>query len=137
MKAQNKTVETDASVAKFLAAIKDKKRREDCTALVKLFAEQTAFEPKMWGIAIIGFGTYHYVYESGREGDAPLLGMASRSNAIVLYLGCEFEGADKLLEKLGKYKRGKGCFYIQKLEDIDLNVLGKLAKKSVTIKKKK
>jgi hypothetical protein len=134
--AKNKTVETSNSVTAYLKAIADEKRRKDCTAIVELFATQTGFEPKMWGAAIVGFGTYHYKYESGREGDAPLAGLSSRANAIVLYLGSSFDQREELLKKFGKHKTGKGCIYIQKIEDIDMAILSRMVKNSVTNTKK-
>ena len=118
-KAQNKTVETGDSVPAFIAGIKDSQRRADCKAIVDLARETTKFEPKMWGPAIIGFGSYHYKYESGREDDAPLMGLASRSNAIALYLSGSFDGREALLAKFGKHKAAKACLYIQSLADID------------------
>lgn len=135
--AQNKTVETGNSVAKFLSAIKDKKRREDFSAIVDLIAENTGFEPKMWGTAIIGFGTYDYKYDSGREGTAPLTGIASRANAIVLYLSSNFDKREELLLKFGKHKTAKGCIYIQKLEDINSSILIKMVKNSIKYYKTK
>ncbi|MBI3512250.1 MAG: DUF1801 domain-containing protein [Bacteroidetes bacterium] len=116
--------------------IKDVKRRSDCSALIELIAKNTKLEPKMWGTSIVGFGTYHYKYESGREGDAPLTGIASRANAIVLYLGSIFEKRDELLSKLGKHKLGGGCLYIQKLGDVDVNVLAKMIKNSLRQREK-
>lgn len=127
----NKTFETKASVAGFIKAIKEPKRRNDFSALVDLFAEHTGFEPKMWGPAIVGFGTYHYKYESGREGDSPLTGLASRVNSITLYLSSKFEKREELLAKFGKHKTSKACIYIQKLEDIDTSILIKMIKSSV------
>ena len=135
MKAKNKTVETNNSVAEYIKAIPDEKRRNDCSAIIDLMTKHTGFEPKMWGPAIVGFGTYHYIYESGREGDAPLAGMSSRANAITLYLGSKFEKRDELLSKFGKHKTGKSCIYIQKLEDIDLGVLAKMIKNSIAYRK--
>jgi hypothetical protein len=129
--AKNKTVETNDSVSNYLASIKDEKRRKDVSAIIYLISEQTRFEPKMWGTGIVGFGTYHYKYESGHEGDAPLTGLASRTNAIVLYLSANFEKRDELLQTFGKHKTGKGCIYIQKLEDIDLGILIKMVKNSI------
>ena len=83
--AKNKTIETQESVAKFLKTLKDEKRQKDCSAIIELITEQTGLTPKMWGTSIVGFGSYHYQYESGREGDAPLAGIAARANAITLY----------------------------------------------------
>jgi hypothetical protein len=135
--AKNKTTETKASVKSFLSTIKDEKRRSDCAAIVNLMKEQTGHEPKMWGTAIIGIGSYHYKYESGREGDAPMAGLASRANGIVLYLASEPEEKETLLKKLGKHKVGGGCVYINKLEDIDTTVLSKLIKNSIKYYQKK
>lgn len=134
--AKNKTTQTQNSVEDYLKTISDKKRREDFSAIIDLFAKHSGFEPKMWGTGIVGFGIYHYKYESGHEGSAPLAGLASRANAITLYLGCEPDKREKLLSKFGKHKTGKGCIYIQKLEDIDANVLGELVKYSISHKTK-
>ena len=134
--AKNKTVETKASVAGFLAKIKDEGRRKDLSAIIQLITDQTGIEPKMWGPSIVGFGSYHYKYESGHEGDAPLTGLASRSNAIVLYLTAAFDQRDELLNKFGKHKTGKGCIYIQKLQDIDTSVLAKMVRNSIKHRKK-
>jgi hypothetical protein len=128
--AKNKTTETKASVANFLATVKDEKKRNDCSAIIDILAKHTALEPKMWGTSIVGFGTYHYKYESEREGDAPLVGLSPRANAISLYLSNVMEKED-LLKKFGKYKSGKGCIYIQKLEDIDTDILVQMAKNSI------
>ena len=133
--AKNKTIETQASVAGFLKTISDEKRRKDCSVIIDLVTKHTGLEPKMWGTAIVGFGSYHYKYESGREGDAPFTGLASRANAITLYLGSKFEKREELLSKFGKYKAGKGCIYIQKLEDIDTNILIKMVKNSIEYRK--
>jgi nucleoid DNA-binding protein len=129
--AKNKTTETEASVSDFLTTVTDEKRRKDCLAIVDLITESTGLEPKMWGASIIGFGSYHYKYESGREGNAPLTGIAARANAIVLYLSAHFDERETLLATFGKHKTGKGCIYIQKLEDIDTNVLIKMVKNSI------
>lgn len=136
-KANNKTTETKLSVASFVKAIKNDQRRKDFSTIVNLIAEHTRLEPKMWGTAIVGFGSYHYIYDSGREGDAPLTGMASRANAITLYLCSTFDDREALLAKLGKHKTEKGCVYIQKLEDIDSGILIKMVKKSIQYYQKK
>jgi hypothetical protein len=135
--AKNKTVETKDSVAGYLKTIPDEKRRRDFSAIIDLIREHTGLEPKMWGPSIVGFGTYHYKYESGREGDAPLTGLASRANAIVLYLCSVFDKREELLAKFGKYKSEKGCVYIQKLEDIDTGILTKMVNNSIKYYKKK
>lgn len=137
MAKQNKTIETKASVAGFLKTIKDEKRRKDCSAIIDLVSKHTGLKPKMWGSSIVGFGSYHYKYESGREGDAPLTGIASRANAITLYLGSAFDKREELLSKFGKHKASGGCIHIQKIEDIDKGILLKMVKNSIAYIKKK
>ena len=129
--AKNKTTENENSITEYINAINDEVKRKDTSALVSLLQEQTGLPPKMWGAAIVGFGSYHDKYESGREGDAPLIGLSARANAITLYLG-SFEQKEELLKQLGKYKEGKGCVYIKKLADINTEVLGKMAGLAVT-----
>lgn len=128
--AKNKTTETQASVAEYLAAITNDKRREDCAALVKLITTCTGYEPKMWGTSIVGFGSYNYTYDSGHSGSSALVGFSSRANAITLYVSGG-EEREALLAKFGKHKTGKGCVYIQKIEDIDTDVLVTLVKNTV------
>lgn len=123
--AQNKTIETNESVDAFLATVTDEKKRTDCEAIIKLIAKHTKLKPKMWGNAIIGFGTYHYKYESGREGDAPLTALSPRASSIVVYMGGAKEQTG-LLAQLGKHKLSGGCIHIKKFEDIDTNVLKQL-----------
>lgn len=134
--AKNKTIETKNSVTAYLKAIKNEQRRKDCSAIIDLISKNTGFDPKMWGTAIVGFGSYHYKYESGREGDAPLAGVAARANALTLYIGSNFEKKEDLLKKLGKHKLSGGCLHIQKLEEVDTGVLVKIVKNSVAQKKK-
>jgi hypothetical protein len=134
--AKNKTIETVQSVADFLMTITDEKKRKDCSTLIDLISQRTGYEPKMWGPSIIGFGLYHYVYESGREGDAPLAAISPRANAITFYLGANFDNREELLAKFGKHKLGKGCIHIQKIEDIDTNVLVEMVKNSMEHRKK-
>jgi hypothetical protein len=129
--AENKTKPTDASVEKYLAAIAEPGRRSDCEALAKLMAKVARQPPKMWGTSIVGFGSYHYKYASGREGDSCLLGFAARKGDISVYGLCAFPGRDELLSKLGKHKIGKGCLYISKVSDIDLKVFEQLLKESI------
>jgi hypothetical protein len=136
MMAHNKTIETQDSVTGFLTAIADGKRRSDFTATIDLISKHTGFEPKMWGPSIVGFGIYHYKYESGREGTAPLAAIASRKNAITLYLGSEFDQREELLSKFGRHKTGKGCVYFQKLEDIDTAILTRMVTNSIAHRKK-
>jgi Domain of unknown function (DU1801) len=127
---KNKTTETQNSVADFLKTVKDEKKRKDCSAIINLITKHTGLSPKMWGTAIVGFGNYHYKYESGREGDAPLVGLSPRANAITLYLS-NVKEEENLIKKLGKHKIGGGCIYIQKLEDIDTTILIKMADHSI------
>ncbi len=136
-KNKNITTENDNSVTAYLSAIADEKKRNDCAAIIELIHKQTKLAPKMWGTAIVGFGSYHYKYESGREGDAPLAGLAARANAITLYLSLKEEEREELLSKFGKHKTGKGCIYVQKLEDIDLAILKKMVEVSIDNMKKK
>lgn len=135
--AANKTVETTHSVIDFINTIKDDARRADCIKLDSLITSQTGLSPKMWGSAIVGYGSYHYKYESGHEGDAPLVGFASRTNALVLYLAIDFETKEALLQKLGKHKVGKGCLYLKKLTDVDTDVLQLIIADSVAYLKSK
>jgi Domain of unknown function (DU1801). len=119
----NKTTETAGSVSDFIEGIKDTAKQHDSLELIKLLEQQTGFEAKIWGPAIVGFGSYHYKYESGREGDAPLVGFSPRAAALSLYLSGNFDKRDELLHQLGKCKSEKGCIYIKKLSDIKLDVL--------------
>lgn len=134
--AKNKTTETQESVTAFLATVADAKKREDCRTIIQLITNHTGIEPKMWGPAIVGFGSYHYIYESGREGDAPLTGLAARANAITLYLGSAFKDREELLSKFGKHKTGKGCVYIKNIEDIDTGILIQMVKNSIEHRRK-
>lgn len=134
MKSKNKTVETEASVIDYLQTISDDKRRQDCLVIIDIMKKQSGYEPKMWGSAIVGFGSYHYKYESGREGDAPLIGFSNRANAISLYLSSNFEKRDELLSKFGKHKSSKACIYVKKLEDVDQEILNEMVKKSLATK---
>ncbi|RFM26920.1 DUF1801 domain-containing protein [Deminuibacter soli] len=135
-KAKPKTTETGKSVAAFIKTIEDETKREDSRQLVEIMAHQTGYEAKMWGTAIIGFGSYHYKYESGHEGDAPLLAFSPRKAAITLYVAA-FEEKEALLQQLGKHKAEGGCVYIKKLEDVDLEVLKKIMRLSVKFMQKK
>lgn len=125
-----KTTENNSSVASFVATVEDPQRRQDCEGIIELMQQASGFEPKMWGTAIIGFGSYHYRYESGHEGDAPMVGFSPRKNEFALYIA-NFDGKDALLEKLGKYKTAKSCVYIKKLSDADPAILKKLAAGSI------
>ena len=129
--AENKTKPTKLSVAAFIDTLTDPARRADAKALVKLMQSAAGETPKMWGTSIIGFGSYHYKYESGREGDMPLIGFSPRKAANVLYGLHASSDSEALLAKLGKHTTGKGCVYIKKLADVDQQVLGAMAAKSV------
>ena len=124
--AKNKTTETEKSVAGFIDAVKDETKRDDRYQLIALMKKLMKTEPKLWGPSIVGFGSYHYKYDSGHEGDSPLLAFSPRANALTVYLSGNFEKRDELLTKLGKYKSEKGCIYIKKLADVDLTVLEKM-----------
>ncbi len=129
--ADNKTRPTQVSVTEFINAIDDEARRADAKALAKLMEQATGAKPKMWGPTIIGFDSYHYKYESGREGDAPLVGFSPRKPACVLYGLLGGSGSDRLLASLGKHSTGKGCLYIKKLADVDLKVLQEIVVNAV------
>lgn len=133
--ADNKTRPTKLSVAAFIDALTDQARRADAKALVKLMQNATGEKPKMWGPSIIGFGSYHYTYDSGREGDMPVVGFSPRKAAIVLYGMRAFSGSEALLPKLGKHTTGKGCLYIKKLAEVDQKLLEALVVKSVAARR--
>ena len=134
--AENKTKQTKVSVASFIDALPNDEKRADAKTLVKLMERATGEKPAMWGPTIIGFGSYHYVYESGREGDMPIIGFSPRKPALVLYMMTQFDGAKELLRKLGKQNTDGGCTYIKRLADVDLGVLDSLIKKSVEARRK-
>ena len=129
--AENKTKPTKLSVAAFIAALADPAKRTDAKVLVKLLQSAAGEKPKMWGPSIIGFGSYHYRYESGREGDMPMIAFSPRKAATVLYNMIGSSDSAALLAKLGKHTAGKGCLYIKKLADVDQQVLEGIALKSV------
>lgn len=129
-KAELKTKKNNGDVDKFLNSIEDEQRRKDTKAVSKLMEEITGEKPVMWGASIIGFGTYHYKYATGREGDWMSIGLSPRKQNLTLYLMDGFSDYDKLLGKLGKHKTGKACLYINKLEDVDMKVLREMIKKS-------
>ena len=135
--AQNKTKPTALSVEDFLTAVSDEKRRADCFQVLEIMRDVTSEEAKMWGTSIVGFGSYHYVYDSGREGDAPLTGFSPRSKNLTLYIMAGFKRYDNLMNKLGKHRTGKSCFYINTLEDIDLKVLRELVHHSIEYMKQR
>ena len=129
--AENKTKPTTNSVPAFLDACTDQAQRTDAKALTKLMQRVTGNQPAMWGASIVGFDSYHYSYESGREGDMPVVGFSPRKAANVLYGTICFDDAEALLAKLGKHTTGKGCLYIKKLADVDMKVLETLVEKAV------
>ena len=129
--AQPKTQKTDASVEGFLNAVENERRRADSFALLELMREVTGEEPAMWGTSIVGFGTYSYQYASGREGEWMQVGFSPRKRNLTLYIMPGFDGYRSLLEKLGKYRTGKSCLYINKLDDVDLPTLRELIRQSV------
>jgi hypothetical protein len=134
--AELKTKPTKVSVTKFLERIADENRRKDCFTVLKLMKKITGEEPKMWGPSIVGFGTFHYKYASGREGDWPLTGFSPRKQNLTIYIMCGLNKNPELLKKLGKYKSTVSCLYVNKLENIDLKVLEKLIKESIKFTKK-
>ncbi len=129
--AKNKTFETIESVTDFLDQLGDEAKKNDGLLICDLMAEATGHAAKMWGPSIIGFGSMHYKYESGHEGDAPLIGFSPRKNAISLYLASNFAEKEALLANFGKHKLGKSCIYVNKLRDIDVAVLKELIKASL------
>ncbi|WP_339608423.1 DUF1801 domain-containing protein [uncultured Roseivirga sp.] len=129
-KNQNKTVETDASVTNFLNSLAEKKKKDDCITVKELMEKITGEPAKMWGTSIVGFGTYHYKYDSGREGDFLKVGFSPRAQNLTLYIMPGFERYEDYMAKLGKYKTGKSCLYIKKIEDVDTEILKNLIKDS-------
>ena len=130
--AKNKTTETETSVIDFINTfVEDEAKKKDAFELVKIMQNVTGFEPKMWGPSIIGFGSYHYKYASGHEGDAPLAGFSPRKAAISLYVYLSEENREELLSKLGKHKPAKGCIYVKKLSDINVEILKEMVSTSV------
>ena len=129
--AENKTVKTGASVDEFMAAVENRRRREDGLVLLEMMRDVTGLEPEMWGPSIIGFGSYHYKYESGREGDMPLVGFSPRKSNLSLYIMSGFDEYEEMLGKLGKHRTGASCLYINKLADVDMGVLRELVAQSV------
>lgn len=133
--AKNKTQTTDANVEDFINSFADtEQKRKDSFELIKLMQDFTGYEPKMFGPSIVGFGNYHYKYDSGHEGDAPLVGFSPRKSAISLYVFTGYLGhseQEELLKDLGKFKMGKACIYVKKLSDINQDVLKKLMKSTI------
>jgi len=129
--AELKTKITKANVDEFIKSVKDEQKRVDCFKIVDIMQKATKAEPKMWGTSIVGFGTYHYKYASGREGDWMLIGFSPRKQNLTLYIMSGFDEYASLLSKLGKHSKGKSCLYIKRLDDIDMKVLKELIAKSV------
>ena len=130
-----KTKKNDASVEDFLRSVEDEKKRKDAFAILDMMNAITGEEPKMWGTSIVGFGSYHYKYASGQEGDWMLIGFSPRKQALTLYLMSGLGKHQDQLDRLGKHKTGKGCLYIKKLEDVDQEVLKDMIRRSVSEKK--
>jgi hypothetical protein len=137
MMAKNKTQRTERSVDDFLDTLDADERRRDAVSVVKIMKRATGAKPKMWGPSIVGFGSYHYVYESGREGDAPVVGFSPRGREMTLYVLADFPSRDVLLASLGKHHTGKSCLYVRRLADVDLAVLERLVTASVEDRKKR
>ncbi|MEO8196124.1 MAG: DUF1801 domain-containing protein [Thermoanaerobaculia bacterium] len=134
--AENKTKQTEENFESYIAGIADEARRADCRVLVEMMTKATKAPPKMWGTGIVGFGSYHYKYASGREGDSCILGFSSRKGDISLYLVAVFPGSEALFAQLGKHKRAKACTYLKRLIDVDLEVLAKILVGSVAARKR-
>ncbi len=128
--AELKTKKNDADVETFLAGIDNARRREDCRAVVRLMADVTGEPPTMWGDSIVGFGSYHYKYATGREGDWMATGVSPRKQSLTVYIMTGFERHEALMKKLGRYTTGKSCLYIKRLEDVDADVLRELIRAS-------
>ena len=130
--AKNKTTETDVDVYEFIDSYVDKEQKKtDSHELIKLMSAWSGYEPKMWGPTIIGFGSYHYKYASGHEGDAPILGFSPRKAKFSLYVYSKTDKSDALLGELGKFKMGKACIYVNKLSDINIDVLEQMCKDTI------
>ena len=128
---ENKTQRNDGDVMAYLESVQNKRRREDSLVVLKIMEEVTSEPAEMWGSSIVGFGSYHYKYESGREGDFMISGFAPRKQALTLYIMGGFERHEELLAKLGKHRTGSSCLYINKLTDVDLDVLREIISESV------
>ena len=129
--AELKTKPNDSSIEDFLNSISNEQKKKDSFILLDLFSRLSGDTPKMWGSSIIGFGSYHYKYASGREGDWFKAGFSPRKQSLTIYVMGGFKGIEDLMQKLGKYKTGKGCLYINKLTDVDMEVLENLISRSI------
>lgn len=134
--AELKTKVNDASVADFLSSVADEQKQKDSFEILKIMQQITKEEPKMWGPSIVGFGSYHYKYESGREGDWMQIGFSPRKQNITLYLIPGSERYQELMNKLGKYSTGKSCLYVKRLSDVNVDVLKELITESLKVMKK-
>lgn len=132
-----KTKESEASVIEFIESVENPKKKEDAYKLLDIFTETTGYPAKMWGTSIIGFGSYHYKYESGHEGDAPLVGFSPRKAKVSLYFAPGDEKREEILQRFGKYTTGKACVYINKIADIDVEVLKELIQQSIAFLQEK
>lgn len=130
--AELKTQANQASVEEFLSSITDADRREDCMRVLELMKSVTGSEPRMWGASIVGFGSYHYRYDSGREGDWFITGFSPRKTSLTLYINAGFDRYDDLLSRLGRYSTGKSCLYVKRLADVDFAVLRELVSASAS-----
>ena len=131
-----KTKPTGSSVTAFVNAVEDPGRRSDCREVMRIMRSVTGKRPKMWGTSIIGYGSYHYKYKSGREGEWPAVGLSPRKRNLTIYIMPGFSRYGALMKKLGRYKTGKSCLYVKSLDDIDRRVLRKLVTKAVADMKK-
>lgn len=132
MATKNKTTETSVPVEEFIHSfVSDQQKKEDSFRLIELMTAWSGFEAKMWGPSIIGFGSYHYKYASGHEGDAPMIGFSPRKAEFSLYVFSDTEKSRQLLEKLGKHKMGKACMYVKRISDIDLSILKEICDESI------
>lgn len=129
--AENKTQFNDAGVQEFLETVPDARKRRDCYVILEMMREITGEEPQMYGASIVGFGRYHYKYESGRQGDSPLTGFSPRKQNLTLYIMAGFDNYDDLRARLGKHKVSVSCLYINKLDDVDQAVLREMVSRSV------
>ena len=130
-KAKNKTIENETSVQDFLNSVKDEQKREDSFKILDMMQEISGYEPKMWGTSIIGFGSYHYKYDSGREGDMCRIGFSPRAQSLTLYMITGYSESSDDLARLGKHKTGKSCLYIKWLSDVDEDVLRDMIQKDL------
>jgi hypothetical protein len=135
--AELKTKKNDGSISEYLQAIEDPERKADCQNIYDLMAEITGDDGSLWGDSIVGFGSYHYKYDSGREGDWFITGFSNRKQQISLYIMSGFKRYEELMSNLGKHKTGKSCLYVKRLSDIDLDILEDLIRASVEFMNKK